>query len=73
MTCKDLGGACDKEFHADTFEDMAQQSKAHAMAMFQQGDKAHLDAMKAMQEQMKSPDAMQKYIDDKRRKFDALP
>lgn len=27
MTCKQLGGACDLEFKADTFDDMAQQSK----------------------------------------------
>ena len=27
MTCKQLGGACDKEFHGNTFEEMAEQSK----------------------------------------------
>jgi len=30
MTCKQLGGSCDLEFHADTFESMADQSKKHA-------------------------------------------
>ncbi len=45
MTCKQLGGACDIEFHANTFEEMADQSKKHAMEMFQNGDKPHLDAV----------------------------
>lgn len=26
MTCKQLGGACDKEFHSKTFEEMAEMS-----------------------------------------------
>ena len=26
MTCKQLGGACDHAFHAETFEDMAAQT-----------------------------------------------
>ena len=35
MTCKQLGGACDKEFHANTFDEMAEMSKTHGMEMFQ--------------------------------------
>jgi hypothetical protein len=27
MTCKQLGGACDQAFHAETFEEMAEKSK----------------------------------------------
>ena len=52
MTCKQLGGACDKEFHGNTFEEMAEQSKQHAMEMHQQQDKAHLKAMADMSELM---------------------
>ncbi len=33
MTCEQLGGACDKEFHAKTFEDMAEMSKKHVHEM----------------------------------------
>ena len=39
MTCKQLGGACDKEFHANSFEEMAELSKRHGMEMFQKGDR----------------------------------
>lgn len=73
MTCKQLGGACEKEFHANTFEEMAQMSKKHGMDMFQSGDGAHLQAMNKMQELMKTPEAMQEWFSSKRKEFDALP
>jgi len=34
MTCNQLGGACDKEFQANTFEEMAEMSKKHGMEMY---------------------------------------
>lgn len=72
MTCKQLGGACDLEFHADTFESMAEQSKKHGMEMFKSGDKSHLDAMSKMQELMQDPDAMKEWFENKRKEFNAL-
>ncbi len=72
MTCKQLGGACDLEFHADTFESMAEQSKKHAMEMFKKGDKHHLDAMNKMQELMKTPDSMREWFNNKRKEFNEL-
>ncbi len=73
MTCKQLGGACDVEFHSDTFGEMAAQSKKHGMEMFQSGDKEHLKAMSKMQELMQLPDAMTQWFENKRKEFDALP
>jgi PHP family Zn ribbon phosphoesterase len=73
MTCKQLGGACDKEFHANTFEEMAQMSKKHGMEMFQTGDAAHLKAMNEMQELMKSSESMKEWFENKRGEFNALP
>lgn len=73
MTCKQLGGACDQEFHADTFDSIAEQSKKHGMEMFQLGDEAHMKAMNEMQSLMQSPDAMTEWMDIKRKKFDSLP
>ena len=72
MTCKQLGGACEKEFSANTFEEMAELSKKHGMEMFQKKDKPHLEAMNEMQELMKSPDALKKWMDDIRKQFDNL-
>ncbi len=73
MTCKQLGGACDKVFHANTFEEMAQISKNHGTEMFQQKDEAHLKAMNAMQELMHTPDAMHEWFENKKKEFNALP
>ncbi len=73
MTCKQLGGACDVKFKAETFEEMAEKSKQHGMQMYQAGDEAHLKAMSEMQERMKSPDTMQEWFDRKRQQFDDLP
>ena len=73
MTCKQLGGACNQEFHANSFEEIAEQSKMHGMEMFQKGDKAHLDAMNEMRGIMKEPKAMQEWLANKRKEFNALP
>ena len=73
MTCKQLGGACDIQFHAETFEEMADLSKRHGMEMFQKGDEAHLAVMKKMGEMMKDPGAMQEWMDSRRKEFEALP
>lgn len=72
MTCKQLGGPCDKEFHANTFDEIEKQSKQHGMDMFQKGDQAHLDAMYKMKELMTSPEKMQAWFDAKRKEFEAL-
>ncbi len=73
MTCKQLGGACDLEFRAETFDEMEQLSKSHGMEMFQKGDKPHLEAMQEMQKLMKSPDALTVWFEEKKKEFDALP
>lgn len=73
MTCKQLGGVCDVAFSANTFEEIATQSKMHGMQMFQQQDALHLTAMAKVQALMSNPQAMQEYMDTKRAEFDALP
>lgn len=73
MTCKQLGGACNKEFHGNTFEEIASQSKQHGMEMLQAGDKDHINAMNEMRELMSSPGAMNEWMENKRKEFNALP
>ena len=73
MTCKQLGGACDKAFHANSFEEISGMSKQHAMEMFQNKDAAHLRAMNEMQELMKKPEAMKQWFENKKKEFEALP
>jgi predicted small metal-binding protein len=73
MTCKQLGGACDLEFHANSFAEIAEQSKKHGMEMFQKGDEDHLRAMNEMKALMQNPEAMKEWFESKKREFDALP
>ena len=73
MTCKQLGGACDKAFNANTFEEISGMSKQHAMEMFHKKDGAHLKAMNEMQEIMKKPEVMEEWFENKKKEFEALP
>ena len=72
MTCKDLAGACDTEFHAKTFDEMAEMSKKHGMEMLERGDQAHIAAMEKMKELMSDPEAMKKWFEAVQKRFDSL-
>ena len=73
MTCNQLGGACDETFSANTFEEMVDLSKQHGMAMFQQGDEAHLKVMGEMKAMMEKPGAMEEWFEAKRKEFEDHP
>lgn len=67
-----MGGACDKEFHANSFENIAEMSKQHGMEMFQKADIGHLEAMNKMKKLMQKPEAMQEWMENKKNEFEAL-
>ena len=73
MTCQQLGGACDQEFHGETWEEMQQLSQQHGMEMFDQQDQAHLTAMNKMRELMQDQQAMQAWTEEKRKEFENIP
>lgn len=73
MKCKQLGGACDKEFQAETFSEIAKLSKEHGMEMVEKKDPEHLEAMAKMREKMQNPEDMQKWFEEVQKEFDALP
>jgi len=73
MNCKQLGGACEEVFHANTFEEIAELSKQHGMKMFQSKDQAHLKAMEEMQQLIQKPEDMKEWFENKRKEFEALP
>ena len=73
MSCKQLGGACEKEFHANSFEEIAEISQQHGKEMFQKKDAPHLKAMSDMQALMQKPEAMKTWFANKKKEFDALP
>jgi hypothetical protein len=73
MTCRQLGGACNERFSANTFDEIAIQVSKHAREMVQQGDAAHIEAMNEMRQRMTSPEATKAWMDEKRKAFDSLP
>lgn len=73
MTCKQLGGACEQVFEANTFEEIAELSKQHGMEMFQKKDSAHMAAMGEMQKLMQSPNAMNEWFEARKKEFENLP
>ena len=73
MTCKQIGGACDKEFKAATFDEIVEMSKMHGMEMFASGDMAHIEVMQKVQALMADPKAMNEWMEEKRKEFEALP
>ena len=72
MTCKQLGGACDMKFSANTFDEIAQLSQAHGKEMFQINDNSHIIAMNEMNKLMQNNDAMSQWFDAKKLEFDIL-
>jgi hypothetical protein len=73
MTCLQLGGACDKKFTAETFDELGEMAKSHGREMFQASDETHMDAMQKVMLLMQDPDAMNKWFQSMRDIFEALP
>ena len=73
MTCKQLGGACDKVFTAKNFAEMAALSRQHGIEMYQKGDKPHIEAMAQMQKLIQSPNDMNNWFQTKQKEFENLP
>src|SRR5688572_3963687 len=72
MTCNQLGGACNQTFSANTFDEIAMMVSRHAREMVQQGDAAHIEAMNDMRSNMTSPEAINAWMNEKRKAFNAL-
>jgi len=72
MTCKQLGGACDEAFSANTFDEIVSMSKNHGMKMFKQKDKRHLDAMENISLLMQDQNKMEEWFNQKKEVFNAL-
>jgi len=73
MTCKQLGGACDIMFQAETFGQISELSMQHSVEMMEANDEAHLKAMTNMKEIMQHPATMNQWFLERKAEFDALP
>jgi len=67
MRCNELGGACDKEFFGDTFEEIAKQSKEHGIEMINLGDKDHINAMEKMGELMGDSKNLDEWMNERKK------
>ena len=73
MTCRQLGGPCNKKFYGDTFEEVAKSSRKHCMEMLQIGDEDHLYAINEMSLIKDHPEEMKKWLKTKKNEFAELP
>lgn len=73
LTCNDLGGACNHEFIAESFDALQEQVKAHGAEMFAKQDQAHMAAIQEMMAMMMNPEAMNKWMEEKKALFEAAP
>ena len=73
MTCRQLGGACEKSFSSSSFDEIAEMSKSHGMEMFKKGDPAHMEAMNKMGKLMNDPEAMGRWFMSRKKEFESLP
>jgi hypothetical protein len=71
MTCIQLGGACEKVFTGETFDELASQSQKHGKEMFGANDGPHMAAMNGMMELMKSGE-MDSWMAARKAEFEAL-
>ena len=72
MTFKELGGACDQIFSNESFEEMAKLSQEHGKEMYMAKDSAYIEAMNEMQSLMQDPEAMNKWMEEKKAAFNQL-
>lgn len=71
LTCNELGGACETKLQGETFQAIGEQSKGHVMAMIQQGDVAHKEAMENMMKA--TPEAQQAMMAQYEAAFHSAP
>jgi hypothetical protein len=68
----ELGGACELEFTAETFDEIAQLSQAHGQTMMAKEDQQHITAMNEMMTIMSNGE-MDSWMQSRRSAFEQLP
>jgi Protein of unknown function (DUF1059) len=71
LTCRDLGGPCDAEFTAESFEDIGKKSREHVFEQMKKGDEAHLSAANKMRSA--TPEQQRALMAEFKQKFDEAP
>ena len=72
MTCKQLGGPCDIEFHGESADDVIKAQDRHLKEAVAGGDESHQGALKEMKDRWKHPIAGMGWYRSAKRNFAAL-
>jgi len=73
MTCRQMGGPCDKAFQGDTADDVINAQDQHLKDAVAAGDTAHEPANKDMRGRWKHPIKGMGWYKDTKKAFAALP
>ena len=72
MIFKQWGGACEKIFSADTFDEMVLLTQSHLREMSQWKDLGHMKAVHEMSKIVKNKEELDIWINAKKIEFDLL-
>ena len=73
MTCRQMGGPCDAQFHAETADDVIKTQDRHLKEMVAAGDETHAGARTSMQDRWRHPGSGMKWYMGTKKAFAALP
>lgn len=73
MTCKQLGGPCDRPHQGRTANDVIKAQDSHLKEVVAGGDQTHESALKQMQGRWKNPISGMGWYRKAKRDFAALP
>ena len=73
MTCRQMGGPCDKAFSGETADDVINAQDQHLKDAVAAGDTAHQPALDEMRNRWKHPIKGMGWYKDAKRDFAALP
>jgi hypothetical protein len=73
MTCKQMGGPCDKEFHGETADQVIKAQDKHLKETVAGGDTVHEEALAAMQGRWRNPIKGMGWYKQVKKDFAALP
>ena len=73
MTCRQLGGPCDLQFHGETADEIIKAQDKHLKEIVANGDEIHRDALKDMKGRWKNPFSGMSWYRKTKRQFADLP
>ena len=71
LTCKDLGGPCEKQISADTFVEIGNACQVHVMEEISKGDGPHRDSVEKWKKMTQTE--MDTMLEEFEKKFNETP